>query len=162
MSLLGIAAELAYFCALLKTSVTASVTMCAVSPGAGGRSKPSLLIVDDDEGVVHSFARILRLEGFTVNTAVSAEMGLVQASMWHPDAILVDLRMPLVDGLSFLRRLRASDRLKDTPVAVVTGEYLLDGDVAAELRRLGAQIRYKPLWLDDLVKLAHDLVEVIH
>ena len=52
------------------------------------------------------FARMLRLEGFEVKTAVNAETGLHEAEEYHPDAIILDLRMPLVDGLGFLRRLR--------------------------------------------------------
>ena len=122
----------------------------------------SILIVDDDEGVSHAFARMLRMEGFRVRTAMNAEMGLLEAKTSRPDAIILDLRMPLIDGLGFLRRLRATARQRHTPVAIVTGDLFLDGDVTAELTRLGAQVRYKPLWLDDLVGLARSLVKVSH
>jgi len=44
---------------------------------------------------------MLRLEGYQVRTAVSAEKGLLEAEHSHPDAIILDLRMPLVDGLGF-------------------------------------------------------------
>jgi DNA-binding response OmpR family regulator len=126
------------------------------------RNTSKILIVDDDEGVTQTFARMLRLEGYTVRTAVSAEKGLIEAEQSHPDAIILDLRMPLVDGLGFLRRLRANDDSRRTPVAIVTGDYFLDDSVSNELRELGAELRFKPLWLEDLVGLARNLLKVTH
>ena len=122
----------------------------------------SILIVDDDEGVTQTFARMLRLEGFQVDTAVDAESGLRSATQNRPDAIILDLRMPLVDGLGFLRRLRQQDDQRSTPVAIVTGDYFLEDAIADELRELGAELRFKPLWLEDLVGLARNLLKVTH
>jgi len=121
-----------------------------------------ILIVDDDEGVTQTFARMLRLEGYQVRTAINAENGLREAEDCHPDAIILDLRMPLVDGLGFLRRLRAHDEQRSVPVAIVTGDYFLDDAVSNELRELGAELRFKPLWLEDLVGLARNLLKVTH
>jgi two-component system response regulator PrrA len=121
-----------------------------------------ILIVDDDEGVTQTFARMLRLEGYQVRTAINAETGLREAEDCHPDAIILDLRMPLVDGLGFLRRLRAHDEQRLVPVAIVTGDYFLDDAVSTELRELGAELRFKPLWLEDLVGLARNLLKVTH
>ena len=70
--------------------------------------------------------------------------------------------MPLVDGLGFLRRLRAHDEQRPTPVAIVTGDYFLDDAVSNELQELGAELRFKPLWLEDLVGLARNLLKVTH
>ena len=126
------------------------------------RTTSKILIVDDDEGVTQTFARMLRLEGYQVRTAVSAEKGLIEAEQSHPDVIILDLRMPLVDGLGFLRRLRAHDDQRETPVAIVTGDYFLDESVSTELRELGAELRFKPLWLEDLVGLARNLLKVTH
>jgi len=122
----------------------------------------TILIVDDDEGVTQTFARMLRLEGFEVRTAVSAETGLREAAESLPDAIILDLRMPLLDGLGFLRRLRQYDVHRRTPVAIVTGDYFLDDAISAELRDLGAEVRFKPMWLEDLVGLARTLLKVTH
>jgi DNA-binding response OmpR family regulator len=121
-----------------------------------------ILIVDDDEGVTTTFARMLRLEGYQVRTAVSAQTGLAEAENSHPDAIILDLRMPLLDGLGFLRSLRANDENREIPVAIVTGDYFLDDAVSNELRELGAELRFKPLWLEDLVGLARNLLKVTH
>ena len=136
--------------------------MTKVSTLTGEREIATILIVDDDEGVTQTFARMLRLEGYGVRTAINAETGLREADKSHPDAIILDLRMPLVDGLGFLRRLRARDEQRDTPVAIVTGDYFLGNQVSAELRELGAELKFKPLWLEDLVGLARHLLQVTH
>ena len=135
-----------------------TVIPASATPSATAR----ILIVDDDEGVTQTFARMLRLEGYQVRTAANAETGLVAASEGSPDAIILDLRMPLVDGLGFLRRLRARDDQRATPVAIVTGDYFLDDEVSAELRALGAELRFKPMWLEDLLGLARNLLGVTH
>jgi two-component system, OmpR family, response regulator PrrA len=122
----------------------------------------SILIVDDDEGVTQTFARMLTLEGYDVKTAFNAKKGLELAHERLPDAIILDLRMPLVDGLGFLRQFRAIDVRRSIPVAIVTGDYFLDDAVARELRDLGAELRFKPLWLEDLVGLARNLLKVTH
>ena len=66
---------------------------------------------------------------------------------------------PLTSGLQFLRAIRAIPGLTNTPVAVVTGDYYLDEAQAAEIRALGAELRYKPLWVEELVSLARDLLD---
>jgi two-component system OmpR family response regulator len=117
-----------------------------------------VLIIDDDQVVTQTFASMLRLEGLEVRTAFDAESGLEQARSHPPDAVIVDLRMPLINGLGFLYRLRAEARHHDTPVAIVTGDYGLDDSIARELDELGAQLHFKPLWLEDLVALTRSLL----
>jgi DNA-binding response OmpR family regulator len=68
----------------------------------------------------------------------------------------------LVDGLGFLRRLRADETQRGVPVAIVTGDYFLDDAISSELRELGAELKFKPLWLEDLVGLARTLLKVTH
>jgi DNA-binding response OmpR family regulator len=121
-----------------------------------------ILIVDDDQSVAQTIARILKLEGYNVQTAANAQMGLFEAELNHPDAIIVDLRMPIVDGLEFLRRLRSLNEQRATPVAIVTGDYFLDDAIASELAALGARVKYKPLFTEDLISLARNLLEVIN
>jgi DNA-binding response OmpR family regulator len=136
-----------------RISVTSTL---AVSTPAATRT---ILIVDDDPSVTETFERMLRLEGYHVVTALSAEAGLNQAERANPNAVILDLRMPLVDGLQFLRQLRTKEALAKMPVAIVTGDYFLDDAVAKELRALGAEVRFKPLWLEDLVALARNLLK---
>lgn len=118
----------------------------------------TLLIVDDDPSVTETFARMLALEGFKVHTAVDPRSGLELAGAVRPDAVILDLRMPLLDGLGFLRQLRSSLDLLTVPVAIVTGDYFIDDAVVDELKVLGATLRFKPLWLEDLLALARTLV----
>jgi DNA-binding response OmpR family regulator len=133
-----------------------------VSAVTSDQGTSKILIVDDDEGVTQTFARMLRLEGYQVRTALNAQTGLREAEECRPDAIILDLRMPLLDGLGFLRRLREDARNQRTPVAIVTGDYFLDDAMSNELRELGAELRFKPLWLEDLVGLARNLLKVTH
>lgn len=121
-------------------------------------SNPRLLIVDDDDVTSKTFARILTLEGFDVRTATSAESGLREIETLRPDAVILDLRMPYINGLGLLYRLRAVDPGRQMPVAIVTGDQCLDDSVIRELRELGAEVRFKPLWVEDLVDVARSLV----
>jgi DNA-binding response OmpR family regulator len=118
----------------------------------------TILIVDDDRAVADTFARMLKLEGFGVATALSAEAGLELAESVRPQAIILDMRMPITNGLQFLRLVRSKPHLVDVPVAIVTGDYFLPEPIQLELKSLGASIRFKPLWLEDLVALARTLV----
>ena len=120
----------------------------------------TILLVDDDQSTLDTFARTLRLDGYAVRTASNPEAGLTEATSSHPDAIIVDLRMPMMSGLEFLRRLREATGLSQTPVAIVTGDYFLPESIQHELKSLGASIRFKPLWLEDLIALAKTLVAV--
>jgi DNA-binding NtrC family response regulator len=114
----------------------------------------TVLIVDDDPEVTRTFATWLQLQGYEVRTASDGEAALRQVR--GADAIILDARMPILDGLGFLRRVRAEN--EDVPVAIVTGDYMIDDSILNEFRRLNAQILFKPLWLDDLVALAARLV----
>ena len=125
---------------------------------SGNTTAPRVLIVDDDASVTDTFSRTLRLEGFEVWAALSADEGLNLAQTHRPHAVILDLRMPLTSGLQFLRAIRAIPGLTNTPVVIVTGDYYLDDAQASEIQALGAELRYKPLWLEELVTLARDLL----
>lgn len=118
----------------------------------------TILIVDDDRSVADTFARMLKLEGFQVATAINADEGLELAENVRPSAIILDMRMPITNGLQFLRMIRARPHLVEIPVAIVTGDYFLSDPIQHELKSLGASIRFKPLWLEDLIALAKTLV----
>jgi two-component system response regulator PrrA len=132
--------------------------IASLDPAPASAGTRTILIVDDDRAVVDTFARMLKLEGFSVATAINPEMGLEIAERVRPDAIILDLRMPIVNGLQFLRHLRSKPDLAEVPVAIVTGDYFLGEPTAAELKALGASVRFKPMWLEDLVALARTLL----
>ena len=107
------------------TAVPAGFHNGPVSPSAA-KSAARILIVDDDVSVTDTFSRMLRLEGYEVWAALSADEGLTLAQAHSPHAVILDLRMPLTSGLQFLRAIRAIPGLTSTPVAIVTGDYYLD------------------------------------
>ena len=120
------------------------------------------LLVDDDSATIELFAKILRLDGYEVHTALDADSALRAVSDEEApfDAVIMDLRMPTSDGLTLLRRARGIESMRDVPVAIVTGDYFVSPETTAELRQLGARIRFKPLWADELLALARTLIEV--
>jgi CheY-like chemotaxis protein len=116
------------------------------------------LIVDDDGGLAGLFARILRLDGHDVRTATNATSALDDIATWRPDAILLDYRMPLINGLGFLYRLRASEPSGRTAVAVITGDAVAAGTIRAECGALGATLHVKPLGTADVLAIARELL----
>lgn len=126
--------------------------------GDSGVRDASILIVEDDPGAAEAFEHMLKAEGYGIRVILDAESALVEIARAVPAAVLVDLHLPIIDGLEFLRRLRATSRHAHIPVAVVTGDYLVDERVARELQVLGTQIYFKPLWEEDLIRIVRDLL----
>ncbi len=94
---------------------TARRGIAAVGP-AGERA--TVLVVEDDRAVRDALARALELEGYTVVLAPDGQRGLEAVARHRPDAVILDVMMPVLDGLSTCRRLRAAqDR---TPVLILT------------------------------------------
>jgi two-component system OmpR family response regulator len=114
----------------------------------------TVLIVDDDAEVTRTFGESLRAEGYEVRTAADGEDARRQ--LIGVDAIILDLRMPMVDGLEFLRSVRKANN--DVPIALVTGDYLIDDAVVSEVERLDAKVLFKPLWIDELVDVTAAMV----
>ena len=130
-----------------------------------------ILLAEDDSDDVLLMKRALARAGLAnpvhvVSDGVEAVeylKGAVQAKSSGyeiPLLICLDLRMPLTSGLQFLRAIRAIPGLTNTPVAIVTGDYYLDEAQSNEIRELGAELRYKPLWLEELVTLARELLNL--
>ena len=117
-----------------------------------------ILIVDDDETVLQTFAKALSLEGYDVRTAATPLLGLREVEDTPPDAILLDLRMPFVNGVGFLYRLRAQSAHRHTPVAIITGDSCIDDPAMDELHGLEAEVRFKPMWIDEVVTLTRTLL----
>jgi len=117
-----------------------------------------VLIVDDDPAVGLTLSRMLETDGHQVIREETAAGGLDRAERDRPQALIVDMRMPGLGGLAFLRALRQGPGGASVPVAVLTGDYFLKDEALAELAALGAVVRYKPVWLDDLTALMRELL----
>jgi two-component system nitrogen regulation response regulator GlnG len=77
-----------------------------------------VLIIDDEEAVCWSLRRALAREGYGVSVAASAEQGLELADQQRPDVVVMDVRLPGMDGLTALGKLR--DAVPDVPAVVIT------------------------------------------
>lgn len=122
-------------------------------------SRCSILIVEDDPGSAQAFVPILGSLGYEVRVAPDAEAGFREIERRRPTVMLVDLHLPLVDGVEFLRSLRRDAGHIDIPVAMMTGDYLVDDRVTDALMILGAPLYFKPLWAEDLVGVVERLLE---
>jgi two-component system response regulator MprA len=118
-----------------------------------------VLVVDDDPAVSGALNRALRLEGYDVSLASDGPIALEQIAVRPPDAVVLDIGLPTLDGLEVCRRLRAAG--DDTPVLMLTArdavndrvqgldagadDYLVKPFALAELlARLRALLRRRP------------------
>jgi len=116
----------------------------------------SILVIDDDKYIRSTISDLLSSTGHEVKTIASAEEGLKYLQSEYADLILLDVKLPGMDGLAFLERLR---QLKyNIPVVVITGFANVDSSVQA--MKLGARdyIR-KPFNLDEITFMVDKIVE---
>jgi two-component system response regulator AtoC len=113
-------------------------------------SSAAILIIDDEERFARNMANYLEREGHAVRVAASAEKGLSEVAEFRPDLILLDIRLPGMDGLEALRRLRESD--PDVRVVMVTAHGNVQNAVDA-LKAGAYDYLTKPLILRDLKRL---------
>ena len=92
-------------------------------------SQPVLLVVDDEPGILRLIEKFARNIGFDVTTAGSGHEALLKLQAENAAVALVDLRMPDVDGLEVLRRIRAAD--SDCQVILMTGHASIDTAIEA-------------------------------
>lgn len=133
-----------------------STTIKVPMPDAHQRPAARVLVIDDDAASLQLFQHMLEDEGYSVRVALTVEAGLRETERHHPAAILLDLHLPVTDGLECLRRLRAGHLT--VPVAILTGDYFIDDEVARALHALGARIHFKPVWDTDLSRIVKALV----
>ena len=91
--------------------------------------KPSVLVVDDESGILDTLRILLRNEGFEVATAQGGKAGLEQIRTGAHDLILSDVRMPQVSGLDILNAAREQDPM--TPVILMTAQASLQSAIQA-------------------------------
>jgi DNA-binding response OmpR family regulator len=118
----------------------------------------TILVVDDDDAVTSTFERVLALHGYHVLTALNAEDALRQLDAGRPRAVLLDVRMPRVNGVALLYRIRSRDPFKQLPVLVITGIPLSD-EMLDEITALDARVRYKPVTVGELLADVQQLLD---
>lgn len=81
--------------------------------------KDKILVIDDEKDICELFKKILGLEGYTVLTAQNGYDGIKINEKSNPDIIILDLKMPKMNGIETLRRIRKKDA--DVIVIILTG-----------------------------------------
>ena len=81
---------------------------------------PKILLVEDNEMNRDMLSRRLQRRGYEVSCALDGEQGIEMARTDHPDLILMDMSLPVLDGWEATRRLKADQDLKDIPVIALT------------------------------------------
>jgi DNA-binding NtrC family response regulator len=112
--------------------------------------KPSVLVVDDESGILDTLRILLRNEGFEVTTAQGGKAGLEQIRSGAHDLILSDVRMPQVTGLDILNAAREQDPM--TPVILMTAQASLQSAIQAVNSGAFYYIQ-KPFSNDELVTI---------
>ena len=97
--------------------------------------KGKILVVDDEEGIRDSLRMILEYEGYEVLLANEGRKGLTMTQLHKPDLMLLDIKMPEMDGLEVLKELK--EKLVDPPIVVVISGHGTIG-TAVEATKLGA------------------------
>lgn len=110
-----------------------------------------LLIVEDNESLSNVISDTFKDEGFDVKIAADGESGLEEAKTWQPDAILLDILMPKMDGIEMVKQLRQSEGGAEMLVVALTNSD--SSEHVLELMNLGVtDYLTKSDWeLNDLV-----------
>jgi DNA-binding NtrC family response regulator len=113
-------------------------------------SQPSILVVDDESGILQTLQILLKNEGFDVTTAQGGKAGLEALKAHAPDIVLTDVRMPQVTGIDILAAVRQQD--PETPVILMTAQASLQTAIQAVNEGAFYYIQ-KPFSNDDMVAI---------
>jgi len=81
----------------------------------------SILIIEDSKDDREMYAQFLSMKGYASSAAANGKEGLDKALELSPDVILMDLRLPGIDGWELVQRLKADERTRHCAVVIVTG-----------------------------------------
>ena len=87
---------------------------------------PRVLVVEDDVDIAGVLRRSLDKEGYDVRIAGDGEAALAESTVFEPDAVVLDLGLPKLDGVEVCRRLRAES---DAPILILTARTQTDDRV---------------------------------
>ena len=110
----------------------------------------TILVADDSMVVRAVLRRQLETDGHTVVEAVNGEEAIDACREYHPDVVLLDVEMPVLDGHATLERLKADPQLKDIPVVFLTGR-VDTADVVNGLRLGAHDYLRKPFEANELM-----------
>lgn len=110
-----------------------------------------ILIVEDNERNRRLFKLVIDSIGHKIVTAENGEDGIKIAKRERPDLILIDIHLPMMDGLTAFSILRSNEDTKDIPVIAVTS-HAMKGDREHFLQQGFADYIAKPIDVDDFIK----------
>ncbi|ABW15833.1 two component transcriptional regulator, winged helix family [Parafrankia sp. EAN1pec] len=122
-------------------------------------SSPRILVVDDENTLSELLSMALRYEGWEVRTAQDGRGALRAARDFRPDAVVLDIMLPDMDGLEVLRKLRADS--PEVPVLFLTARDAVEDRVAG-LTAGGDDYVTKPFSLEELVARLRGLLRRLH
>src|SRR5215468_561337 len=96
-----------------------------------GMKEGRVLVVDDEPMLRDTLGKTLSAEGYVVDLAVDGETALERIRAARPDAILLDLMMPGMNGRQFLQALRDDPDYEDVPVLIMTAVHGLNFNLAS-------------------------------
>lgn len=121
--------------------------------------KPVILIVDDERPYVDLLGELLEKYGLEAHTAYDAGDALFRLRAKKPDLILMDLKMPQMDGLSLIDRLRSNRKWQKIPIIVVSAKTGRE-DQQAALEAGANRFLTKPFSSKDLVTVLGEFVSL--
>ncbi|GAO37887.1 putative two-component hybrid sensor and regulator [Sphingomonas changbaiensis NBRC 104936] len=122
------------------------------------RATGEVLVIDDDDDSADLLARSVAQVGFSARRAADGAEGLAMAAEMRPDAIVLDLAMPVMNGFEVLDRLSATEELRDVPLIVVSG---CDITIEEHRRLAAAGHRFFPKAASTPREIAQSLKELV-
>ncbi|MBN1193231.1 MAG: response regulator [Coriobacteriia bacterium] len=123
--------------------------MSVIDSLVGSLDSPVVLVTDDDKNIVDLLSRTLKKRGYAVMAAYDGREAMAAIERTRPDAILLDLRMPVMDGYDVLEALKADPKTADIPVVIMSA-YQIDQE-RANILSLASQLVGKPFDAEELV-----------
>jgi CheY-like chemotaxis protein len=112
-----------------------------------------LLVVDDDPDIRELMSEALAFHGYEILTAVNGQEALDQVAKHMPDLLLLDIKMPGIDGYEVIRRLKSQEATRSIPIIVITASPVdKDRDRVRVLGMGATQYITKPLSIESLVR----------
>ena len=122
--------------------------------------KKKILVIEDDMDSADLVKMVLETDDmFEVDAVLDAEKAYAKVREYRPDAILLDVCMPELDGWAVFKQIRADDRFKDVPIAILSGKVSeFDHMVGLHIMNADAFIA-KPFGKQELIDKTYELLK---
>lgn len=116
-------------------------------------SLKKVLLADDNDSVRKSVGYYLKAKNFEVEFAKDGEEALQLAESFCPDVIVLDIKMPKMNGIAFIKEIQEKSKLKDIPIVVITAVTNLNADIEVGDKQI--KVLQKPFSLEQLLKVVY-------